>query len=182
MSRPLPESPATTVAACGDAAAAGGAVASACQNRSSPVRRRKRRERLRGLSAQNVQSVRNGLNGLNSQNGRDGRAGRNGPSVPNTGRRRDISPSFCRENQSQNINGWPRPGPRLRARGLRLRHLTSPQRPSRRFFPKMSRFLLPQIQRNRSLRLAQKRRRTFTGSGLRTVQALGTANSSAFTR
>ena len=129
---------------------------------------------------------RNGLEyGLNSRNeGGDQSAqrGRNGRSVPNTGRRRDISPSFCPENPSQNINGWPRPGPRLRAKGLRLRHLTSPQRPSRRFFPTMSRFLLPQIQRNRRLRLAQKRRRTFTGSGLRTVQALGTANSSAFTR
>ena len=50
--------------------------------------------------------------------------GRSGPNVPNTDRRRDTSPSFCRENPSPNISEWhqSRPAPSQRtACGLRLK-------------------------------------------------------------
>jgi hypothetical protein len=188
MNRLLPVSPVIIVAGCGDAAAAGDAVGSACPNRSSPVQKQKRCGRLLVWS---VPTARSGPNDLNSQTERDdqsGLRGRNDPSAQNTGRRRDISPSFCPENPSPSINGWHRPGLRPRGKGLRLRLKTGRLRRSRRFSPTMNRsslllqlpLLSPRL--HHRPRLTKRLRRSITRRRVTTHQALGTANSSACTR
>ena len=117
---------AITAVVCVDAAAVADAAASACRNRSSPVRQPRRRERLRVLIVpnatdqsgtrmigRNVRIGRNESTGSSGRTGQNARAIRSSSSAPNTGRRRDTSPSFCRESRSPNISGWrqPRPAP-----------------------------------------------------------------------
>ena len=65
--------------------------------------------------------------------------GRSGPSVLNTARRRDTSPSFCRESRSPNIPVWRlSPGLHQPASGLRLRPKSSRRSPLPKFLPTMN--------------------------------------------
>ena len=111
--RPRPASRAKIAAAFAAAVAVADAAASACRNRSSPARQQKRRARLHGLNGQNaptvpnVVSARHDLNLPNEVDDPSGHPEQSGQSVPNTDRRRDTSPSFCRESRSPNIPVWP---------------------------------------------------------------------------
>ena len=191
MSRLRPANRVIIAAALGDAVAAGDAVASECWNRGLPIRRPRRRGSPLALNGRSRQNATSGPNDLNSQiegDAQSGRRGRNGPSASNTDRRRDISLLFCPENPSPNINGWRRPGLHPPAKGLRCLRPTCRLRRSQKFLPTMNRYslpLLPQLlllRLNRSLRFAKRLQCSLTWLRVTTLQALGTANSSACTR
>jgi len=118
--------------ACGAVAGGAGAVESAFQNRNSPARELRRRGRLRApinrpivqLIAQKETSAQNASTGQSEQDGQNevtdpidltdpiATTEAIEPSVPSTARRRDTSPSSCRESPSPSISVWRRPIPR----------------------------------------------------------------------
>ncbi len=158
--RLLRRSRVTITMGCGVGGGVADAVESAFQNRSLPVQEPKRRGRLHALirseaivrnetivpneaSALNA-NAQAGLNVHNNRGGRKDTTDQNDPSGPNTGRRPDTSPSFCRESPYPNISAWRRPDPRRRVR-VRVneqwfQHQISPHRRSRRFSPEMNRY------------------------------------------
>ena len=201
VKRLRPASPVTTVAECADAAAAADAAGSACRNRSSPVRQRKRPSRLRrAMNAQNVPSARNAMNVRNGVGGpnfrievddRNGLPGRNGPSVLNTARRRDTSPSFCRESRSPNIPAWPRLRLHHPGSAQRLRFMSGQLSPLPKFLLTMNLSLplrlLLRLWRNCRPGSAKSLRPILRNPSIarrpaKIHQAHGTANNSAFTR
>ena len=153
MKPPRPASRATTVVVCADAVAVADAAASACRNRSSPARQRKR---LREAPPRNERPERTERPERNDRPERNERPdsdlnlrievddsnalpGQNGPSVPNTARRRDTSPSFCRESRSPNIPVWPSAPACTSQRAVcGCRSKSSRLSPLRKFLPTMN--------------------------------------------
>ncbi len=201
--RPRPASRATTVAACVAAVAVAAAAGSVCRNRSSPVRQRKRLWKLRRAmsdqNARNVPSVRSAMNVRSEVGGpnfrievddQTGLPGRNGPSVLNTARRRDTSPSFCLESRSPNIRAWLRLRQHHPGSAQGLRFTNSRLSPLRKFLLTTNLSLplhLPQSWRKRSLEFTKSlrpilRNPSITRRRLKIHPTHGIASSNVFTR